>query len=227
MLKTDKNQDYKRMNFSCYASEIKKNHWNQDIEIIQKLNEKYRKIIFGHIEPWSLIEKLALCVDPTDKELYCTSQWIHTWQVIENMEKENVKDEELIVAAIIHDLGKVLLLTDELPENIVCDNGIVGNYQENIGWKNCITHWNHDEFVYMKFLNYLSNDYLWLIRYHSINIKSAYSYADDYDKRMIEKFLLPFSIHDKNTKSIYKIPKLNLEKYRKIIEKHLPRKIEI
>ena len=225
MLKPNKNLN--QMEFDGNAGKIKKAHWNQSANQIENLNKKYKNIIFGLMEPWSFIEKLSLCIDPTDKELYCTNQWIHTLQVVESMENKKVIDEEFIVAGILHDFGKILLLTDELPENIVCDNGIVGEYKENIGWKNCMTNWNHDEFAYMKLKPYLSENYLWLIRYHSINLKNAYKYADSYDKKMIDKYILPFEEHDKLTKSIYNIPKLNLDKYKKIIEKHLPKKIEV
>lgn len=214
-------------NFAIKASNIKKNHWNQNKETIDELNKKYKNIIFGNFDTWNFIEKLSLCVDPSDKELFCTSQWIHTWQVVEKMEMNNIYNEDFLIAAILHDLGKILLLTDELPQNIVCDNGVIGEHKEKIGWENCITHWNHDEFIYMKLKNHIHKDYSWLLRYHSINLKHSYKYANDYDKNLIEKLLLPFSKYDKLTKSIFNIPKINIDKYKRMIEKHLPKTLEI
>ena len=37
--------------------------------------------------------------------------------------KQNAGDREFLLVALVHDLGKVLLLTDESPENVVCLNG--------------------------------------------------------------------------------------------------------
>lgn len=207
-------------NFDANAKTIKMKHFSQTVEQIQALNEKYNKPVFGTVSPWSLIEKLAQAVDPTDRELYCTSQWIHTWQVLEAM--EHIKDEEFLLAAILHDVGKILLTTNELPENIVCDNGLV---VANIGLDNCILHWNHDEFGYMKFKNLVPYHVSWLIRYHSIR-SDVLVHMDHKDKILKDKYFDQFKKYDKSTKSIYHLPKVNIDKYRRLVEKHLPPTME-
>jgi hypothetical protein len=212
--------------FDQNAKKIKKTHWHQTENSVRLLNEKYEKAVFGEVSPWDLVEKLADCVDPSDRELYGISQLIHTFQALESMEKHNVKNEEYIVGAILHDVGKTLLLTGENPANVVCDNGIITGEKKS-GWDNCITHWNHDEFAYMRFKNYVPHEIAWLIRYHSMNLKQSESFADARDKELIQKFLLPFKKHDKLTKSICHVPKIDIEKYKRLLEKHLPKKIMI
>jgi predicted HD phosphohydrolase len=175
-----------------------------------------------------LIEKLAFCVDPTDRELYGVSQLIHTIQVLDAMEKDGIKDEYFLLAGLFHDIGKILLLTDELPENIVCDNGVVGSYSEGVGLDQCIQHWNHDEFAYNRLKNYLPYPMTWLIRYHSLKITEEIKrYMNHSDKDLADKYYARFKNYDKLTKSIFHIPKIDIEKYRRLTEKLLPNFIEI
>ncbi len=210
--------------FDANAKIIKIAHWSQKPDQVKELNEKYKTPVFGMIEPWTILEKLALCIDPTDRELYGVSQWVHTWQVIEAMEKDGVTDEEFLLAGLIHDIGKTLLLTGEKPENIVCDNGVIES--RGPGLDNCIMHWNHDEFGYVRFKNLVPYHVSWLIRYHSVKITDAIPYMDANDRHLVEKYFNKFKKYDKLTKSIYNLPKVATEKYRMLLEKHLPPKIE-
>jgi hypothetical protein len=52
----------------------------------------------------------------------------------------------MIITALIHDLGKLLLLTDEDPAHVVCENSPIGDYPSGVGFNNCVFQWNHDEF---------------------------------------------------------------------------------
>ena len=47
------------------------------------------------------------------------SQFSHIRQVLAAMERDGVTHPDLHVAALVHDLGKVLLLTNETPENVI------------------------------------------------------------------------------------------------------------
>lgn len=217
--------DSKRQNFDEKAKIIKSLHWNQTPLKVHELKTKYQTPVFGAVNPWTIIEKLSLCIDPTDRELYSVSQFIHTCQVLESMEKAGIQDEEFLLAGLLHDIGKVLLLTDELPENVVCDNGVIFATESGIGWENCVTHWNHDEYGYEKLKAYLPNEISWLIRFHSMKLNDTIKYANAYDKTLIEKYLIPFRDHDKLTKSIYHLPDINIDKYTRLVEKHLPKEI--
>ena len=49
------------------------------------------------------------------------------------------------VAALIHDVGKLLLLTGEDPANVVCTNWPIGEYDDGCGLDQCVFQWNHAE----------------------------------------------------------------------------------
>lgn len=212
--------------FKKEAINIHLRHRSQTVDDINNLNEKYKTttIFENPIYVWDAIEKLGMVSDPTDRELYAVSQWVHTLQVIEGMENDNIQNEEFIFSGWVHDLGKLLLLTNEDPANIVCDNFVVKG-KEGIGLDNCFVNWNHDEWVYLKLKDFVSDEVSWLIRYHSINLDSCYKYFDQRDRIYADKYFNLFKKYDKGTKSIYNIPKVDLEKHRRIIEKFLPNKI--
>lgn len=208
-------------NFNLLAQQIKNKHFDQTIDDIDFLNIKYQKPIFGKLNLWNLFQKLNFCIDPTDKILYQTNQLIHTAQVLRSMENDQIQDEMMYITAILHDIGKVLLLTEENPSNIVCDNQVLEINEEGVGLDSCITNWNHDEIAYKRLKDFLPHQYSWLIRYHSINIYQSKKFMNNYDIKMCKDFLIPFSKHDKQSKSQI-IPIIDWEKYRKMCEKHLP-----
>ena len=84
------------------------------------------------------MELLAQCVDPSNPVLYCVTQVVHTLQVVESMERDGIEDADLLLAGLVHNLGKVLLLTGETPENVVCSNTPIGCYPAGIGLNNCV-----------------------------------------------------------------------------------------
>lgn len=209
--------------FKVQARQIHNRHRGQTVADIQRLNAKYETatIFANPIGVWDAIEKLGLVADPTDRELYAVSQWVHTLQVIEGMEQAGIKSEEMLFAAWVHDLGKLLLLTNEDPANIVCDNFVVEG-ADGKGLDHCFLNWNHDEWVYLKLKDLVSDEVAWLIRYHSINLDSCSQYFDQKDKQYAEKYLDEFKKYDKGTKSIYNIPVVDTDKHRRIVEKFLP-----
>ncbi len=96
--------------FADEALAVSERHWKQTHQTVAALKRKYEEAVFGRQGIWELVEKLALCVDPTDGELYGASQLIHTRQVVAGMERDGVSDPDFFLAAITHDLGKVLWL---------------------------------------------------------------------------------------------------------------------
>lgn len=108
-------------------------HFNQIAGTVSDLKNKYDRPIFGKKRIWDLVCLLDKCVDPSDTHLFGYSQLFHVLQVLESMERAKVEDRDLLMAAIVHDLGKLLLLTGEAPENIVCINTPIGRISEKIG----------------------------------------------------------------------------------------------
>jgi predicted HD phosphohydrolase len=150
---------------------------------------------------------------------------VHVLQILEAMERDGVATRELVLAALLHDLGKVLLLTAEAPEHVVCMNEPIGEYARGIGLDNCVIQWNHDEFAYTRLRDHLPDGIAWLIRYHSIVRPSCEAYMDARDREHAARYLDIFARYDLDSKSPYRLPKKSIGDYRHVIEEALPREI--
>lgn len=214
-----------RKRFEVDAEAIYKRHFEQDIDRIALLRKKYTKSVIGKMKVIDAIRLLGECIDPSDTELFCTSQLMHTLQVAESISKAKM-GEMFIVVALVHDLGKILLLTDEDPANVVCPNEIVGTYQSGVGLENVITHWNHDEYIYQKLKPFLDDDSLWLLRYHSFRFDVGAHVLNSRDWERKSKLLEPFRFYDLKTKSPYNLPKTKLSDYTYLLDKYFPRSIQ-
>jgi len=200
-------------------------HLEQTQETVAALDKQYEQPAFGRRRVWDLIELLAQCVDPTDAALYCVSQFVHTLQVLEGMERDGIQDSDLLITGLIHDLGKLLLLTGEAPENVVCFNTPIGNYEKGVGLANCVFQWNHDQFIYSRFKDVVPDHIAWLLRYHSIYVPECEHLMDERDRLYAQRYLSVFAKYDKGTKSLYHLPKNGIEKYRTLIEDTFPKAI--
>jgi hypothetical protein len=176
-------QQAAQRSFLNNALAVSQAHEEQTLDSVLDLRRKYETPVLGLVEPWDLLERLAECIDPTDVALGCTSQQVHILQVLESMETAGIDDESLLTAALLHDIGKILLLTGENPENVVCLNAPVGEYQAGVGLDNCVFQWNHDEFAYMRLRDEVPEHVAWLVRYHSISIKDCQPLMDERDRR--------------------------------------------
>src|SRR5262249_7987561 len=156
--------------FRAHAAAIHELHRRQNQATVAALKAKYENAVFGKVRVWDLIEKLALCVDPTDSALFCANQFIHVQQVIAGMEASGVQDRDLFLAALTHDLGKVTLLTDELPENVVSITGKIGDYPPGIGLDHVIFQFGHGEMIYSRLKGHVPDHVAWLLRYHGTTV---------------------------------------------------------
>jgi hypothetical protein len=209
--------------FAREARAISERHRAQTHQTVAALRRKYEHAVLGRQRVWDLVEKLALCIDPTDGELHCTSQLVHVQQVVAGMERDGVSDPDMLIAAITHDLGKVLLLTGEAPENVVGMNAPIGRYPRGVGLDNVVFQWNHDEFIYSRLKDYLPDHVAWLLRYHSIEIPLTTPVMDPRDRSYLDRYLRPFRKYDQGTKSPCSLPPRNiLEKYRDLVDGMFP-----
>ncbi|MEO8303458.1 MAG: inositol oxygenase family protein [Betaproteobacteria bacterium] len=204
------------------AREIEARHDAQTVDDVAALRRKYAGPLLGRVSPWSLVERLGRCIDPTDQRLYCASQQMHVLQMIDAMEREGTANEEMLLVALVHDLGKVLLTTDEAPENIVCMNKPIRTCAPGGGLDNCVFQWNHDEFAYSRLKPYLPDGLAWLVRYHSILPATCEAFMDARDRDYFERYLRPFSRYDHGTKSPVYLPQRRIDDYRHVIERALP-----
>ncbi len=220
-----RSDDENRTTFVTRASGIVERHREQSIEQIEALRRKFDKPVFGKVRVWDLVERLGSCIDPTDQRLFCASQQVHVLQMLEAMEHDGTDTPDMVLVALIHDLGKVLLLTDEDPANVVCMNGPVGHQDQGAGLDAAVIQWNHDELAYQRLKEYIPEDLAWLIRYHSLEVEAASSLMDERDLDRTERLLIPFARYDHATKSPFNLPPANITRYRDVIEEAFPRRI--
>jgi hypothetical protein len=214
-----------RLAFSSQAKEIIERHDAQTIETVQALNRKYAAPLIGTVRVWDLLEMLAGCVDPTDPSLYGASKLIHVLQVVQAMEDDRVTDPDMLCAALVHDLGKLLLLHGEMPENVACMNAPIGEYPAGVGLDNCVFQWNHDEFAYSRLKDHVPEHVAWLVRYHSIMLSKCKPLMDERDLDWTRRFLLPFQKYDLKSKSPYAVPRKTLADYKELVEELFPQPI--
>jgi len=207
------------------AGEIAERHRRQTIEDVRALKAKYESPILGKFRVWDLIEKLGLCVDPSDPALQCTSQYMHVCQVISAMEADGVNDERLLLIALLHDVGKVAMLQGEEPEDIVCFIAPLEGV-EGAGLDNTVFQFGHDEIAYSRFKDHVDEDVAWVLRYHSMVLGWAEPYMDDKDRARESELLQTFRMYDQGTKSPANRPKqMTLDRYRDLIEERFPNPI--
>lgn len=218
-------EDVQRARFEDDALHITLLHRAQTLDSVARLRRKYETPLFGRVETWSLIERLGRCIDPTDLRLAGVSQHLHVCQVLEAMEADGVKDEIMLLAALVHDIGKVLLVTGESPENVVCFNDPIGEYAPGVGLDQCVMQWNHDEFAHSRLRDHVPDAVAWLIRYHSIRLKACEPLMDARDRAYTDRYLRRFQHYDQESKSMYVLPRKRIEDYRPLLEKFLPRQL--
>ncbi|KAK1408552.1 hypothetical protein QVD17_40425 [Tagetes erecta] len=93
------------------------NHINQTYEFVKKMRDEYKKLDKLEMSIWECCELLNEVVDESDPDLD-EPQIEHLLQTAEAIRKDYPDEDWLHLTALIHDLGKVLLLPrfGELPQ---------------------------------------------------------------------------------------------------------------
>ncbi|KAK6120448.1 hypothetical protein DH2020_045809 [Rehmannia glutinosa] len=93
------------------------NHINQTYDFVKEMREKYAKLDRIEMSIWECCELLNEVVDDSDPDLD-EPQIEHLLQTAEAIRKDYPNEDWLHLTALIHDLGKVLLLPSfgELPQ---------------------------------------------------------------------------------------------------------------
>jgi hypothetical protein len=203
---------------------IKDRHNRQTFEDISKLNKKYSQPVFGKARTWELILMLGQVVDPTDRGLGNASQLVHILQIIDAMKADSVLNDEFLLMAIIHDLGKLLLLTNEDPANIVCMNRFITSPNQ-FGMHNHVSQWNHDELAFMRLNQFLPTELSWLLRYHSIMPRDLKGYMDEGETMLCNRYHSIFYKYDQGSKSPTLRPQTKINEYKAFIQDCLPSEI--
>lgn len=207
------------------AAGIYERHWQQTADDVAQLRAKYAEPIYGEADPCELLNDLGRCVDLSDKRLYATSQWVHIQQILLAMEADGVEDEDLYLLALIHDLGKVLMLVGEVQENVVCANRPIGDYDAGVGLDNVIFQWNHDEFIYDRLVDHVPDHIAWTIRYHSVKPSEVRHLMDDRDLEYSAKYLERFQPYDLGSKTVFVADLDVIERWKPLLRERLPASI--
>lgn len=209
--------------FQKQASAIYEAQRRQTKETVAILKTKYEGEVLGRFRVWDLIEKLALCVDPTDTSLQCTSQYMHVCQILAAMERDGELDETMLLTALLHDVGKVAMLTGEAPDHVVCFTEPIEGREPSCGLDETIFQFGHDEIAYSRFKDHVPEHVAWTLRYHSMILRSAEPYMNASDRQHEEKYLSKFRTYDQGTKSPAFLPaQATLDRYRDFVEQWFP-----
>ncbi|MGY0219689.1 inositol oxygenase family protein [Endozoicomonadaceae bacterium StTr2] len=150
-------------------------HRHQTYDFASSKRENYGRLQQGQYAAWEMMEQLDKIKDESDPDI-SLSQMEHAFQVAESIHQKG-HPEWMVVAGLLHDMGKALLLWgepqwavvgDTYPTGLRFSESIVqypfladnpdskvaayqsdyGIYHEGIGLDNVIMTWGHDEYLY-------------------------------------------------------------------------------
>lgn len=151
-------EGFKRHAESVYAEHYLQNEATRTTTA-RKWSGPHTPPLLGNVSMWDLLKLLHFTVDNTDAHLKYTSQLIHCLQVYAMAHADRTVDprfetdptyrDDMLVAALVHDLGKSLSLFGESDGNVDCMNRVTslggGGGLDAIEFQ-----FNHDHFGWMK-----------------------------------------------------------------------------
>ena len=172
----------------------KQNHANQTVDFVRAKKADYLPLRRRKMGVWESLEYLNTIVDDSDPDTDL-SQIEHCLQTAEAIRADG-HPRWMILAGLIHDLGKVLALDGEPQWAVVGDTFPVGCawsdrivypeffaanpdrnvpeyqtecgiYERGAGLKQVEMSWGHDEYLYHVTKEYMPEPALYMIRYHS------------------------------------------------------------
>jgi inositol oxygenase len=206
------------------------NHTHQTRDFVLEKKREFVVKNRARMGIWEAMEFLNTLVDESDPDTEL-SQIEHLLQTAEAIRKDG-EPGWFILTGLIHDLGKILCLWGEPQWAVVGDTFPVGCafspaivlheyfalnpdskvpayqtrlgvYSEQCGLDRVDMSWGHDEYMYHVAKNYLPEEALYMIRYHSFypaHREGAYAYLmNDHDKekfRWVREFN-PYDLYSK------------------------------
>lgn len=232
------------------------NHRHQTYDFVQAKKKEFLARSRRQMGIWEAAEYLNQLVDDSDPDTDM-SQLEHLLQTAEQIRCDG-KPRWFILTGFIHDLGKILCLFDEPQWAVVGDTFPVGCayadsivfkeffaenpdsqrheyqtrtgvYEEGCGLDNVHLSWGHDEYIYHVAKDYLPEEALYMLRYHSFypaHREHDYEYLmNEKDKAMFDH-VRAFNPYDLYTKSHEKPDVKKLRPfYEELIAEYFPAKI--
>lgn len=207
------------------------NHINQTYDFVVTKEKEFLGLDRKNMSLWNAVEFLNTLVDDSDPDIDL-DQTQHLLQTSEAIRTDGHPDW-FVLTGFLHDLGKVLCLFGEPQWAVVGDtfpvgcrfsdkivypeffainpdhhneqyNTKYGVYSPSCGLKNVHMSWGHDEYLYHIVKDYLPEEALYIIRYHSFysqHREGAYEHLmDDHDRQMF-KWVDKFNPYDLYSKS--------------------------
>ncbi|MBO9618267.1 MAG: inositol oxygenase [Niabella sp.] len=229
------------------------NHTFQTYDFVRFKREEFLSFRKKEMPVWEAFDFLNELVDDSDPDTDL-DQLQHLLQTSEAIRRDGHPDW-MVLTGLMHDMGKVLCLFGEPQWAVVGDTFPVGCaysdkivypeffknnpdyandlyqseygvYTPNCGLRNVTMSWGHDEYVYQMLKNYLPEEGLYMLRYHSFyawHREGAYGHLlDDHDRRML-KWVQLFNPYDLYSKSPEPPDAQKLRPYYEaLIAKYLP-----
>jgi inositol oxygenase len=230
------------------------NHTHQTYDFVQAKKKDFLALNRRKMGIWEAAEFLNNLVDDSDPDTDM-SQLEHLLQTAEQIRKDG-QPRCMILTGFIHDLGKILCLYgepqwavvgDTFPVGCAYQDSIVfkdffkdnpdsqtscyqtraGVYEEGCGLDNVHLSWGHDEYIYHVAKNYLPDEALYMLRYHSFypaHRERDYEYLmNEKDKRLFDA-VRAFNPYDLYTKSHEKPDVAKLRPfYEELIAEYFPK----
>jgi len=206
------------------------NHTYQTYDFVLDKKSNYLKFDKKEMPVWQAFDFLNQLVDDSDPDTDL-DQFQHLLQTSESIRADGHPDW-MVLTGLMHDMGKVLCLFGEPQWAVVGDtfpvgcayydkvvypkyfernadfhkpqfNTPTGVYKEGCGLRNVHMSWGHDEYVYQMMKDYLPEEGLYMLRYHSFyawHREGEYEYLlDDHDREMLKwvKLFNPYDLYSK------------------------------
>ncbi len=232
------------------------NHRHQTHDFVRRKKQEFLSLTRREMSVWDALEYLNTLVDDSDPDTDL-SQLQHLLQTAEQIRKDG-HPRWFILAGLIHDLGKILCLYGEPQWAVVGDTfpvgcaysskivfhefftdnpdsrnpryqSISGTYDAGCGLDNVHLSWGHDEYIYHVVKDYLPEEALYMLRYHSFypwHREGEYDHlCNDKDRAML-KWVQAFNPYDLYTKSQERPDVQELRPfYDELIAEYLPPKL--
>jgi len=228
---TDEYRNYDNPERDTVKEFYRLNHTYQTYDFVMEKRNEFLSFSKKEMPVWDAFNFLNQLVDDSDPDTDL-DQFQHLLQTSEAIRRDGHPDW-MVVVGLMHDMGKVLCLFGEPQWAVVGDtfpvgcaysdkivypeffkhnpdynnekyNSKYGVYRERCGLRNVYMSWGHDEYVYQMLRDYLPEQGLYMLRYHSFyawHREGQYEYLmDDHDKEMLKwvKLFNPYDLYSKN-----------------------------